>query len=57
MLEKNPTYGGKQVALLKRILHPHLNSASSDAECMDKLSDWQKTVREYERTSVKDLDE
>ena len=40
------------MALLKRIMHPHLNSAGSDAEYTDKLSEWQ-VVRVYERMSGK----
>ena len=37
------------MALLKQIVHPHLNSVSSDAEYMDKLSEWQQTVRQCKR--------
>ena len=37
--EYRPTYRGRQQALLKRIMHPDLNSAGSDAECIDKLSE------------------
>ena len=33
-------------------MHPHLNSAGSDAEYIDK---WQQVVREYERISGKEL--
>ena len=50
-------YRGRQMALLKRIMHPHLNSAGSDAEYTDKLSEAQKVVREYERVSGTELDE
>ena len=38
--ESRPTYRDRQVALLKRIMHPHLNSAGSGAENIDKLSEW-----------------
>ena len=47
--EYKPTYRGRRMALLKRIMHPNLNSAVSDTEYMDKLSEWQQLVREYER--------
>ena len=53
--EYKSTYRGKQMALLRRIMHPHLNSAGSDAEYMDKLS--KKVVREFERISGQELDE
>ena len=36
--EYRPTYRGRQMALLKSIMHPKLNSAGSDAEYIDKLS-------------------
>ena len=39
-----PTYRGTQMALLQQIIHPPLNSANSDAECMGNLSDWHKIV-------------
>ena len=55
--ESRPTYRGRQTALLQRIMHSHLNSAGSDAECIDKLSEWQQVVREYERTSGEELDQ
>ena len=45
------------MALLKRMMHPHLNSAGSDAEYIDKLSEWQHVVRECERISGKELDQ
>ena len=45
------------MALLKRIMHPHLNSAGPHTEHIDKLSEWQLVVREYERISGKELDE
>ena len=45
------------MALLKRIMHGKLNSAVSDAEYIDKLSEWQQVVREYERISGKQLDQ
>ena len=32
-----PTYRGRQMALLKCIMHPKLHSAGSDAEYIDKL--------------------
>ena len=38
--EYRPTYRDRQVALLKRIMHPHLNGAGSGAENIDKLSEW-----------------
>ena len=37
--EYRHTYRGRQVSLLKRIMHTHLNSAGSDAEYIDKLSE------------------
>ena len=49
--EYRPTYRGKQMALLRRIMHPKLNSAGSDAEYINKLSEWQQVMREYERIS------
>ena len=45
------------MALLRRIMHPKLNSAGSDAEYMDKLSEWHQVVREYERISGSELDQ
>ena len=45
------------MALLKRIMHPNLNSAGSNAEYIDKLSEWQQVVRVYERISGKELDQ
>ena len=38
-------------------MHPNLNSAGSDAEYIDKLSEWQRVLREYERISGKELDQ
>ena len=38
--ESRPTYRDRQVALLKRIMHPHPNSAGSGAENIDNLSEW-----------------
>ena len=55
--ECRPTYRGSQMALLKRIVHPHLNSAGSDAEYIDNLSEWQQVVRQYERIYGKELDQ
>ena len=55
--EYKSTYRGRHMALLRRFVHWHLNSAGSDAEYIDKLSEWQKVVREYERISGKELDE
>ena len=55
--EYRPTYRGKQMALLRRIMHPKLNSAGSDAEYINKLSEWQQVVREYERISGSELDQ
>ena len=43
--------------LLKRIMFPKLNCAGSDAEYIDKLSEWQQVVREYERISGEELDQ
>ena len=37
--EYRPTYRGRQMALLKRTMHPNLKSAGSDAEYMDKMSE------------------
>ena len=34
--EFGPTCRGRQMALLKRIMHPNLNSAGSDAEYINK---------------------
>ena len=51
--EYRPTYRGRQMALLKRIMHPHLNSAGSAAEYIDKLSERQQVVRENQRISGK----
>ena len=39
--ECRPTYKGRQMALLKRIMYLHLNSACSDAEYIDKLPELQ----------------
>ena len=55
--EYQPTYRGRQVALLRRIMHPKLNSAGSDAEYINKLSEWQQVVREYEQISGIQLDQ
>ena len=43
--EYRPTCRGRHMALLRRIMRPHLNSAGSDVECVDKLSEWQQVVR------------
>ena len=45
------------MALLRRIMHPMLNSAGSDAEYINKLTEWQQVVREYERISGSELDQ
>ena len=55
--EYRPTHRGRQMALLRRIVRPKLNSAGSDAEYIDKLSEWQQLVREYERISGSELDQ
>ena len=36
---------------------PYPNRANTDAQNIDKLSEWQRTVREYERISGTELDE
>ena len=38
-------------------MHPNLNSAGSNADYIDKLSEWQRVLREYERISGKELDQ
>ena len=55
--EYSPTYRGRQMALLRRIMHPKLNSAGSDAEDINKLTERQQVVREYERISGSELDQ
>ena len=55
--EYRPTYRGRQMALLNRVMHPKLNSAGFDAEYINKLSEWQQVVREYERISGSGLDQ
>ena len=45
------------MALLRRIMHPKLNNAGSDAEYINKLTEWQQVVREYERISGSELDQ
>ena len=55
--EHQSTYRGRQMALLRRIMHWKLNSAGSDAEYINKLSEWQQVVREYERISGSELDQ
>ena len=55
--EYRPTYRGRQMALLRHIMHPKLNSAGSDAEYINKLTEWQQVVREYERISGSELDQ
>ena len=45
------------MAKLKRTMHPKLNSAGCDAEYIDKMSEWQQVVREYEQTSGKEMDQ
>ena len=37
-------------------MHHHLHNADSDAEYIDKLSEWQHVEREYWRISGKELD-
>ena len=37
--EYRSTNRGGQLALLKRIMHPHWNSTGSDTEYIDKLSE------------------
>ena len=54
--EYRPSYKGRQMALLRQIMHPRLGSASTDAEYLDKLSEWQKLVEEYERVAGGQLD-
>ena len=46
-----------KMALLRRIMHSKLNCAGSDAEFINKLSEWQQVVREYERISGSELDQ
>ena len=53
--ENRPTYRGRQMALLRRIMRPKLNIAGSDAEYINKLL--QQVVREYERISGSELDQ
>ena len=53
--ENRPTHRGREIALLKQIMHPHLTSVSSDADNIGKLSEWQTTVLSNERK--KQLDE
>ena len=55
--EYRPTFRGRQMALLRCIMHPKLNSAGSDAEYINKLSEWQQVVREYEQISGSELDQ
>ena len=50
------TEAGK-MALLRRIMHPKLNSAGSDAEYINKLSEWQTVAQENERISGSELDQ
>ena len=38
--EYRSTYRGRQMALLQRIMHPHMTVAVSNAEYIDKLSEW-----------------
>ena len=57
MLSIDPTYRGRHVALLRRIMHLKLNSTVSDEEYITKLSEWQQVVREYERISGSELDQ
>ena len=54
--EYRTTYRGRQMALLRRIMHPKLNRAGSDGEYINKLSEWQQVMREYERISGSELD-
>ena len=49
--DNRPSCRGRQMALLKQLMHPHLNSATSDAEHIDKVSEWQNTVRVCEGIS------
>ena len=51
--EYRPTYRGRQMALPRRIMHPKLNSADSDAEYINKLPEWQQV----ERISGSELDQ
>ena len=55
--EYRATYRGRQMALLRRIMHPKLNSAGSDAEYINKLSEWLQVVRECERISGSEPDQ
>ena len=45
------------MALLRRIMRPKLNSAGSDAEYINKLSEWKQVLREYERISGSELNQ
>ena len=58
---RSPSRDGRE-ALRKldagyRPTHSKLNSAGSDAEYINKLSEWQQVVREYERISGSALDQ
>ena len=55
--ENRSTNKCREMALLKRIMHPHLNNAGADAVYMDKLSEWLNVVRECERIFGNELDE
>ena len=55
--EYRTTYKTKQMALLRRIMRPKLNSTGSDAEYINKLSEWQQVEREYEWISGSELDQ
>ena len=55
--EYRPTHRGRQMALLRRSMRPKLNSAGSDAEYINKLSEWQQVLREYERISGSELNQ
>ena len=56
MLSIDP-HTGRQSAVLRRVMHPKFNSAGSDAEHINKLSEWQQVVREYERKTGSELDQ
>ena len=57
MLSINPHTEAGMMALLSRSMHPKLNSAGSDAEYINKLSEWQQVVREYEQIPGIELDQ
>ena len=55
--EYRPAYKGRQMALLRMIMHPKLTTTTSDMEYLERLSEWQKIVHEYERVTGRELDE